>query len=127
MSSFKAIGVNEWLAAQLRQVGVERPTPVQAACIPQVLAGRRCAGLREDGHRQDDRLRRPHPPEGTPGGGSVRHLRAGGGADARARLPDRRAVRRPRPPRQPARGDRHRRPAAHLPGAPTLRARRRFL
>ncbi|KAI6225111.1 RNA helicase [Aphelenchoides fujianensis] len=49
MSSFKAIGVNEWLAAQLRQVGVERPTPVQAACIPQVLAGADVLGCAKTG------------------------------------------------------------------------------
>ncbi|XP_058676994.1 probable ATP-dependent RNA helicase DDX49 [Ammospiza caudacuta] len=45
MAEFVALGLAPWLAEQARQVGLLRPTPVQAACIPAVLQGER-AGVR---------------------------------------------------------------------------------
>ncbi|XP_005531724.2 PREDICTED: probable ATP-dependent RNA helicase DDX49 [Pseudopodoces humilis] len=42
MAEFRALGLAPWLAEQARQVGLVRPTPVQAACIPAVLQGRDC-------------------------------------------------------------------------------------
>lgn len=41
MAEFRALGLAPWLAEQARQVGLSRPTPVQAACIPPVLQGER--------------------------------------------------------------------------------------
>ncbi|NXE26056.1 DDX49 helicase, partial [Ardeotis kori] len=41
MAAFRALGLAPWLAEQARQVGLGRPTPVQAACIPPVLQGER--------------------------------------------------------------------------------------
>ncbi|KAF4795131.1 hypothetical protein TURU_095783 [Turdus rufiventris] len=39
MAEFPALGLAPWLAEQARQVGLVRPTPVQAACIPAILQG----------------------------------------------------------------------------------------
>ncbi|NWR39007.1 DDX49 helicase, partial [Tachuris rubrigastra] len=44
MAAFRALGIAPWLAEQARQVGLTRPTPVQAACIPAVLQGETAAG-----------------------------------------------------------------------------------
>ncbi|NXS34923.1 DDX49 helicase, partial [Pomatostomus ruficeps] len=46
---FRALGLAPWLAEQARQVGLLRPTPVQAACIPPVLQGRDCLGCAQTG------------------------------------------------------------------------------
>ncbi|KAM9620536.1 putative ATP-dependent RNA helicase DDX49 [Morphnus guianensis] len=49
MAEFRALGLAPWLAEQARQVGLNRPTPVQAACIPPVLQGRDCLGCAKTG------------------------------------------------------------------------------
>ncbi|NXW80590.1 DDX49 helicase, partial [Hirundo rustica] len=49
MAEFRALGLAPWLAEQARQVGLLRPTPVQAACIPPVLQGRDCLGCAKTG------------------------------------------------------------------------------
>uniref|UniRef100_A0A8C5IRP1 RNA helicase n=1 Tax=Junco hyemalis TaxID=40217 RepID=A0A8C5IRP1_JUNHY len=49
MAEFRALGLAPWLAEQARQVGLLRPTPVQAACIPAVLQGRDCMGCAQTG------------------------------------------------------------------------------
>ncbi|NXC33352.1 DDX49 helicase, partial [Campylorhamphus procurvoides] len=49
MAAFRALGLSPWLAEQARQVGLSRPTPVQAACIPAVLQGRDCLGCAKTG------------------------------------------------------------------------------
>uniref|UniRef100_A0A8C3NCY0 Probable ATP-dependent RNA helicase DDX49 n=1 Tax=Geospiza parvula TaxID=87175 RepID=A0A8C3NCY0_GEOPR len=49
MAEFRALGLAPWLAEQARQVGLLRPTPVQAACIPAVLQGRDCLGCAQTG------------------------------------------------------------------------------
>ncbi|XP_063259553.1 probable ATP-dependent RNA helicase DDX49 isoform X2 [Prinia subflava] len=49
MAEFRALGLAPWLAEQARQVGLLRPTPVQAACIPAVLQGRDCLGCAKTG------------------------------------------------------------------------------
>ncbi|PKU34678.1 hypothetical protein llap_15017 [Limosa lapponica baueri] len=49
MAEFRALGLSPWLAEQARQVGLSRPTPVQAACIPPVLQGRDCLGCAKTG------------------------------------------------------------------------------
>jgi ATP-dependent RNA helicase DDX49/DBP8 len=47
--SFEQLGVSSWLCSVLRTVGITRPTPVQAACIPAILAGRDAVGLAQTG------------------------------------------------------------------------------
>ncbi|XP_054252165.1 probable ATP-dependent RNA helicase DDX49 [Indicator indicator] len=49
MAEFRALGLAPWLVEQARQVGLTRPTPVQAACIPAVLQGRDCMGCAKTG------------------------------------------------------------------------------
>ncbi|NXJ81321.1 DDX49 helicase, partial [Trogon melanurus] len=49
MAAFRALGLAPWLAEQARQVGLSRPTAVQAACIPAVLQGRDCLGCAKTG------------------------------------------------------------------------------
>ncbi|XP_039942961.1 probable ATP-dependent RNA helicase DDX49 [Hirundo rustica] len=49
MAEFRVLGLAPWLAEQARQVGLLRPTPVQAACIPPVLQGRDCLGCAKTG------------------------------------------------------------------------------
>ncbi|XP_062452077.1 probable ATP-dependent RNA helicase DDX49 [Rhea pennata] len=49
MAAFRELGLAPWLAEQARQVGLSRPTPVQAACIPPVLQGRDCLGCAKTG------------------------------------------------------------------------------
>ncbi|OWK51301.1 putative ATP-dependent RNA helicase DDX49 [Lonchura striata] len=49
MAAFRALGLAPWLAEQARQLGLLRPTPVQAACIPAVLQGRDCLGCAQTG------------------------------------------------------------------------------
>jgi ATP-dependent RNA helicase DDX49/DBP8 len=47
--SFEQLGVTSWLCSVLRTLGITRPTPVQAACIPAILAGRDAVGLAQTG------------------------------------------------------------------------------
>ncbi|XP_025971091.2 probable ATP-dependent RNA helicase DDX49 [Dromaius novaehollandiae] len=49
MAAFRELGLAPWLVEQARQVGLSRPTPVQAACIPPVLQGRDCLGCAKTG------------------------------------------------------------------------------
>uniref|UniRef100_A0A672UZM3 RNA helicase n=1 Tax=Strigops habroptila TaxID=2489341 RepID=A0A672UZM3_STRHB len=49
MAGFRALGLAPWLAEQARHVGLARPTPVQAACIPAALQGRDCLGCAKTG------------------------------------------------------------------------------
>jgi len=48
-STFSSLGVSSWLLAQLSCLGISSPTPVQEACIPQILAGRDCVGVAKTG------------------------------------------------------------------------------
>jgi ATP-dependent RNA helicase DDX49/DBP8 len=48
-SSFKALGLTDWLCSVCRSLGMVRPTQVQQACIPEVLAGRDVIGLASTG------------------------------------------------------------------------------
>jgi len=47
--SFEQLGVSSWLCSVLRTLGITRPTPVQAACVPAVLCGRDAVGLAQTG------------------------------------------------------------------------------
>ena len=39
MSSFKGLGLSDWLVAQMAAIGFKEPTPVQTNCIPPILEG----------------------------------------------------------------------------------------
>ena len=39
MKSFKQLGVSEWLCGTCREMGIQRPTDVQQACIPAIYKG----------------------------------------------------------------------------------------
>jgi hypothetical protein len=38
--NFSDLGLNKWLVDQLKAVGLEKPTPIQQHCVPQILKGR---------------------------------------------------------------------------------------
>lgn len=38
------MNVQPWLVASLAAMAITRPTPIQRACIPEILAGRDCIG-----------------------------------------------------------------------------------
>ncbi len=48
-SSFESLGLSEAILAALRAAGYERPTPIQAAAIPSLLAGRDLLGTAQTG------------------------------------------------------------------------------
>ena len=58
---FASLGLREELLQTLREVGYETPTPIQAATIPPLLAGRDVVRSGPDGHRQDRGLRAAGP------------------------------------------------------------------
>ncbi|KAI1709950.1 DEAD/DEAH box helicase domain-containing protein [Ditylenchus destructor] len=39
MTSFKDLGIGQWMTKQLEELTLKKPTPVQAACIPKILDG----------------------------------------------------------------------------------------
>lgn len=43
-SSFEALTVSPWLIKSLSAMQINRPTPIQRACIPEILKGRDCIG-----------------------------------------------------------------------------------
>lgn len=47
--SFASLGVAPFLVRSLASMSIRAPTPVQAACIPPVLAGRDCIGSAQTG------------------------------------------------------------------------------
>uniref|UniRef100_A0A669Q3E1 Probable ATP-dependent RNA helicase DDX49 n=1 Tax=Phasianus colchicus TaxID=9054 RepID=A0A669Q3E1_PHACC len=49
MAAFRELGLAPWLVEQARQMGLSRPTPVQASCIPPILQGRDCLGCAKTG------------------------------------------------------------------------------
>jgi len=48
-NSFKSLGLNTWLSSVCISLGMKRPTPVQLACIPQILEGRDVVACAETG------------------------------------------------------------------------------
>jgi ATP-dependent RNA helicase DDX49/DBP8 len=48
-TSFKDLGVSDWLCGVLRSLGITAPTPVQRGCIPAALAGRDVVGTAQTG------------------------------------------------------------------------------
>lgn len=49
MESFEDIGVSEWLADSLNQVGILKPTPIQEKTIPAGLNGDHLVGIAHTG------------------------------------------------------------------------------
>jgi len=49
MGEFKDLGLGNWILSQLNEIGLKKTTPVQKACIPEILAGRDCIGVAKTG------------------------------------------------------------------------------
>ena len=49
VQSFASLGVSPWLVTACSEVGLRRPTAVQAACIPATLDGRNVLGVSQTG------------------------------------------------------------------------------
>lgn len=49
MATFKALGLNQWLCDQLKELNIKKPSPVQENCIPEILAGRDVLGCSKTG------------------------------------------------------------------------------
>lgn len=47
--SFESLGLSKWLVKQTAKLGLQQPTPIQHACIPQILAGFDCLGAAKTG------------------------------------------------------------------------------
>ncbi|XP_064620653.1 probable ATP-dependent RNA helicase DDX49 [Lineus longissimus] len=47
--NFSDLGLNKWLVDQLKAVGLEKPTPIQQHCVPQILKGKDCLGCAKTG------------------------------------------------------------------------------
>nr|CAH0102147.1 unnamed protein product [Daphnia galeata] len=48
-STFSSLKIDEWLIKQIKNLGVDKPTPVQTNCIPAILEGRDCIGCDRTG------------------------------------------------------------------------------
>ncbi|KAF4347097.1 hypothetical protein F8388_017600 [Cannabis sativa] len=48
-TTFKNLGLTEWAVETCKELGMKKPTPVQAHCIPKILAGRDVLGLAQTG------------------------------------------------------------------------------
>lgn len=40
MATFESVGLCGWLIQQCKEMGINRPTPVQEKCIPAILEGK---------------------------------------------------------------------------------------
>ncbi|XP_069042326.1 probable ATP-dependent RNA helicase DDX49 [Lepisosteus oculatus] len=49
MSDFSSLGLSDWLIQQCKQMGINKPTPVQQSCVPAILEGRDCMGCAKTG------------------------------------------------------------------------------
>ncbi|KAK9519513.1 hypothetical protein VZT92_022239 [Zoarces viviparus] len=49
MSDFSSLGLADWLVKQCKQLGINKPTPVQEHCMPAILEGRDCLGCAKTG------------------------------------------------------------------------------
>ncbi|XP_055609213.1 probable ATP-dependent RNA helicase Dbp45A [Uranotaenia lowii] len=46
---FDELGLKPWITNQLSKLGLRRPTPIQQACVPEILSGRDCIGAAKTG------------------------------------------------------------------------------
>ncbi|XP_072245326.1 probable ATP-dependent RNA helicase DDX49 [Leuresthes tenuis] len=49
MGDFSSLGLSDWLVKQCKQLGINKPTPVQEKCLPAILEGRDCMGCAKTG------------------------------------------------------------------------------
>lgn len=49
MADFSSLGLADWLVKQCKQLGINKPTPVQEHCMPPILEGRDCLGCAKTG------------------------------------------------------------------------------
>ncbi|KAF1385518.1 hypothetical protein PFLUV_G00108600 [Perca fluviatilis] len=49
MTDFSSLGLSDWLVKQCKQLGINKPTPVQENCMPPILEGRDCMGCAKTG------------------------------------------------------------------------------
>ncbi|XP_053732146.1 probable ATP-dependent RNA helicase DDX49 [Synchiropus splendidus] len=49
MGDFASLGLSDWLIKQCKQLGINRPSPVQENCVPAILEGRDCMGCAKTG------------------------------------------------------------------------------
>uniref|UniRef100_A0AAQ6AEL2 RNA helicase n=1 Tax=Amphiprion ocellaris TaxID=80972 RepID=A0AAQ6AEL2_AMPOC len=49
MGDFSSLGLSDWLVKQCKQLGINKPTPVQQNCMPAILEGRDCMGCAKTG------------------------------------------------------------------------------
>ncbi|XP_045539381.1 probable ATP-dependent RNA helicase Dbp45A [Papilio machaon] len=49
IKEFAELGVKTWLIKQLHTLGIKAPTPIQKACIPDILSGNDCIGAAKTG------------------------------------------------------------------------------
>lgn len=40
MADFSSLGLSDWLVKQCKQLGINKPTPVQENCVPAILQGK---------------------------------------------------------------------------------------
>lgn len=48
-TTFESFGLSKWLLNQIKKIGLDTPTPIQEACIPEILAGKDCIGAAKTG------------------------------------------------------------------------------
>ncbi|ENN76440.1 hypothetical protein HUJ04_009154 [Dendroctonus ponderosae] len=49
LSNFSQLKLQNWIVKQCHSIGVKRPTPIQANCIPKILEGKTCIGAAKTG------------------------------------------------------------------------------
>ncbi|KAM6921973.1 putative ATP-dependent RNA helicase DDX49 [Xenentodon cancila] len=49
MGDISSLGLSDWLVKQCKQLGINKPSPVQENCVPAILAGRDCMGCAKTG------------------------------------------------------------------------------
>uniref|UniRef100_A0A8D3DT38 RNA helicase n=1 Tax=Scophthalmus maximus TaxID=52904 RepID=A0A8D3DT38_SCOMX len=49
MADLSSLGLSDWLVRQCKQLGINKPTPVQEQCMPAILEGRDCLGCAKTG------------------------------------------------------------------------------
>ncbi|XP_063702624.1 probable ATP-dependent RNA helicase Dbp45A [Culicoides brevitarsis] len=47
--TFESFGLSKWLLTQIEKIGLTTPTPIQKACIPEILAGKDVIGAAKTG------------------------------------------------------------------------------